>query len=517
MSSSTTATEPCAESHRTLSALNADNVPAGRGPGNRTTDTTSRPDRVRCCSPTWERGSTWFYLFLQSTVAGGTSPALFPRRSVYAVGYDGPDAAPSHLGGALQHALGAELAWSNDLGRSLEPPRRPARPVPRGRRHVAAEHPADRFRPFGGAQRLYCGVEPSACSSPATPGTPGSLNNGLCEPPHRAKWLPGGGDLCWRTVARRSAGPTRRQSPSRPVALPLGRPRCTWAPRQPRRACRVPARPAPSSFGQCVHEIFTTHPARDRLFLRTGWASTERQRRRLLDRRRPRRSSDFGFCMAMPPGDPDTVVHRSIEPTDSAYARREAARVSHAGHRSVLAADDARPPAEGRLEMGGPRRHGDGPLSIRPASLRTRSGKVFGSRDEGRSWDLVHQGPAAGGRREGGDRGGAGAGPGSRAGRRQRGVVFMIRHRCGSSRAASPASRSASPPLSATPAVRLGRPLSRPVGARVRGTARSRPACERLRSTPTTSATFGLSTPLPGARARSRSSRRERRVSPDTR
>jgi photosystem II stability/assembly factor-like uncharacterized protein len=144
-------------------------------------------------------------------------------------------------------------------------------------------------------------------------------------------------------------------------------------------------------FGQCVHKV-TLHPARpQRLFLQNHWglyrSDDGAETWQDIANGVP---SDFGFPMVMHPHDPDCVYILPVESDEfrcTPDARLRVYRTRNAGAswepltrglpqrgayetvlRDAMAADTLDPPG---IYFG------------------TRSGQVFGSSDEGRTWRLV--------------------------------------------------------------------------------------------------------------------------------
>jgi hypothetical protein len=111
---------------------------------------------------------------------------FFPGSSVYGAAFDGRAgrrriwAAPSSM------HWGAELAWTDDLGRSWK---RPAEPLVRFPESAGASLKNIWQIAPGRASEpdvLYCGVEPSALFESRDAGKTWGLNEGLWNHPHRA-------------------------------------------------------------------------------------------------------------------------------------------------------------------------------------------------------------------------------------------------------------------------------------------------------------------------------------------
>jgi hypothetical protein len=220
------------------------------------------------------------------------------------------------------------------------------------------------------------------------------LNEGLWNHPHRAQWQPGGGGLCLHTVLPDPAGRGRLT-----VAISTGGVYRsedggkTWAAKNSGvRAEFLPDKHP--EFGQCVHKI-VHHPSRpDRLFLQNHWGLYRSDNGgdswSDIARGVP---SDFGFSMAMHPGDPDTVFILPLESDGFRCVPEAKLRV----YRTRDAGRSWKPMTRGLPQKNAFEtvlRDAMGTDRLDPAGVYfgTRSGKLFASRDEGRSWDLLHEG-----------------------------------------------------------------------------------------------------------------------------
>ena len=241
---------------------------------------------------------------------------------------------------------------------------------------------------------LFCGVEPAALFETRDAGETWSLVRGLFDHPHRPRWMPGNGGLALHTIVL-DPGDNQRMY----VAISAGGVYRTndgglsWTPQnQGIRATTMPEKyPV---FGQCVHKI-VMHPARpERLFLQSHWglyrSDNCAENWHDIANGVP---SDFGFAMVTHPRNPDCVY---IVPVES---------------------DEFRCACDGRLRVYRTRNGGASwePLSrglpqkrayetvLRDAMTAdsfdpmgiyfgTRSGQLFGSRDEGRTWQKILEG-----------------------------------------------------------------------------------------------------------------------------
>ena len=312
-------------------------------------------------------------------------------RAIYSVAHDGRGQRQRVWAGAASMHWGAVLVSTDDWGRTWDEPQ-----------EANVKFPADRglalkqiwqIAPGRGEEpdTLYCGVQPSALFESRDAGKTWSLNAGLWNHPHRAKWAPGNGGLCLHTVL---------VDPNRPgrftVASSTGGVYrsddggTTWQVKN--RGVRAEFLPDPyPEFGQCVHKI-AQHAARPgRLFLQNHWglyrSDDAGDTWSDIANGVP---SDFGFCLGIHPRDPDTAF---VVPLHS-----DEFRCTPEGRLRVYRTKDAGASWQA-MTRGLPQkdafetvvRDGMGVDALDPAGIYfgTRSGKLFGSSDEGRSWRLL--------------------------------------------------------------------------------------------------------------------------------
>lgn len=317
----------------------------------------------------------------------------FHGHAVYSLACD-TRAGRRRIWASTQSYWGTSLRASDDFGRSWSnPPQNPIRfPADSGvsLKNIWQIAPGRDDEP----DTLYCGVEPAALFESRDGGVSWSLNRALFNHPHRMRWLPSNGGLALHTVV---LDPANRQRMY--VAISTGGVYRTddggasWTPRN--RGVRVTFMPNPyPEFGQCVHKI-VMHPSRpERLYLQNHWgvyrSDDGAESWTDIAGGLP---SDFGFAMVVLPGKPDWVY---IVPVES---------------------DEFRCSCDGRLRIYRTRNGGGSwePLSkglpqksayetvLRDAMTTdtcdpsgiyfgTRSGQLFGSRDEGRSWQRIVEG-----------------------------------------------------------------------------------------------------------------------------
>jgi photosystem II stability/assembly factor-like uncharacterized protein len=317
----------------------------------------------------------------------------FHGHSVYAMAYD-------NRGG--QHRIWASTAsyWgtllrsSDDFGKSWSnPPQAPIRfPSDAGVSlkniwQIALGRPEE-------PNVLFCGVEPAALFETRDAGETWSLVQGLFDHPHRPRWMPGNGGLALHTIV---LDPNDNQRMY--VAISAGGVYRTndgglsWTPQnQGIRATTMPEKyPV---FGQCVHKI-VMHPARpERLFLQSHWglyrSDNCAENWHDIANGVP---SDFGFAMITHPRNPDCVYIVPVESDEFRCACDGRLRV----YRTRNGGASWEP-----LSRGLPQKRAYETVlrdamtadSLDPVGIYfgTRSGQLFGSCDEGRTWQKILEG-----------------------------------------------------------------------------------------------------------------------------
>jgi serine/threonine protein kinase len=241
---------------------------------------------------------------------------------------------------------------------------------------------------------LYCGVEPAALFETRDAGETWSLVRGLFDHPHRPRWIPGNGGLALHSILLDPADNQRMY-----VAISAGGVYRTddgghsWtAQNRGIRAMFMPDKYP--EFGQCVHKI-ALHPERpDRLFLQNHWGLYRSDNRAEnwtdIANGVP---SDFGFVVVMHPRNPDCVYVVPVESDEFRCACDGRLRV----YRTRNAGASWEP-----LMRGLPQKRAYETVlrdamtadSFDPVGIYfgTRSGQLFGSRDEGKTWQKILEG-----------------------------------------------------------------------------------------------------------------------------
>jgi len=317
----------------------------------------------------------------------------FHGHAVYALAYD--DRAGQHrLWASTQSFWGTTLRSSEDFGRIWTNPQ-----------EATIRFPADTGLSLKNIWQislgrpdepdvLYCGVEPAALFESHDAGETWSFVRGLFDHPHRPRWVPGNGGLALHTivldpadkhcmyVAISSGGVYRTNDGGR-----------TWSAKNRGIRAMFMVGKYPE-FGQCVHKI-VMHPARpERLFLQNHWglyrSDDSGENWKDIANGVP---SDFGFAMVAHPRNPACVY---IVPVES-----DQFRCSCDGRLRVYRTRNGGASWE-PLARGLPQKQAYETVlrdamtmdSLDPAGIYfgTRSGQLFGSRDEGRTWNKILEG-----------------------------------------------------------------------------------------------------------------------------
>ena len=315
----------------------------------------------------------------------------FAGQSVYAMAYDGRAGRRRLWAATSSMHWGAVLRSSDDFGRTWTTPE--AANVRFPTETGASLRQIWKIRPGRDSEpdTLFCGVEPAALFESRDAGETWHLNRGLYDHPHRPQWQPGGGGLCLHTVLPDPADRDRML-----VAISTGGVYRTddggrtWRPRnQGVRADFLPDKHP--EFGQCVHKV-VLHPSNPRrLFLQNHWglyrSDDGGDSWQDIARGVP---SDFGFCMAMHPHDPETVYIVPIESDEFRCTPEGKLRV----YRTRNAGGSWEPltrglPQKDALET--VLRDAMAVDRMNPAGVYfgTRSGQVWGSADGGASWNPI--------------------------------------------------------------------------------------------------------------------------------
>jgi photosystem II stability/assembly factor-like uncharacterized protein len=312
----------------------------------------------------------------------------FRGEAVYAMALDQRGGRRRVMAGTQSMHWGSVIRASDDFGATWSAPDRQNVRFPEDSGLALAN--IWQLRPGRADQpdTVYCGVEPAALFESTDAGETWSPVDGLLNHEHRPQWQPGGGGLCLHTIVLDPADPRRMG-----VAISTGGFYRTedggrsWRARN----AGVRAEFLPDKhpeFGQCVHKV-VNHPSRpERLFLQNHWGlyRSDDWGDSWVDIANGV-PSDFGFAMEMHPHDPDTVY---IVPIDS-----DQFRIVPDARLRVYRTRDAGASWQ-PLEGGLPQQDAyecvlrdalatDGHATA-GFYFGTRSGKLFGSADEGEAW-----------------------------------------------------------------------------------------------------------------------------------
>jgi photosystem II stability/assembly factor-like uncharacterized protein len=310
----------------------------------------------------------------------------FHGHAVYAMAYDGRHGR-HRIWASTQNYWGTFLRSTDDFGRTWTNPL-----------EATVKFPADCGASLSNIWQIavdrhdgdgmYCGVEPAALFASRDAGETWSLVRGLFDHPHRPRWMPGNGGLTLHTILQDPGNPQRIY-----VGISAGGVYrtddggATWT--ACNRGIRVVHQPEKyPEFGQCVHKL-VLHPARPaRLFLQNHWglyrSDDGGESWRDIAAGVP---SDFGFAMVMHPRDADCVYILPVESDEFRCTPGGRLRV----YRTRNAGASWEPLARGLPQKGAYEtvvRDAMAADGLQPCGLYfgTRSGQIFGSADEGKSW-----------------------------------------------------------------------------------------------------------------------------------
>jgi photosystem II stability/assembly factor-like uncharacterized protein len=315
----------------------------------------------------------------------------FKGEAVYAMLHDNRGGRSRTFASATSMHWGPTLRVSDDLGKTWSSPeRQPVRFPEESGRALAQIWQIARGRPSE-PNVLYCGVEPSALFESRDSGETWEANKGLLNHEHQPKWQPGGGGLCLHTIVLDPKN-TKRML----VAMSTGGVYRTDDGGKSWRARNVGVRAEfnPNKypeFGQCVHKV-VHHPDRpERLFLQNHWGlyRSDDWGDNWTDIANGV-PSDFGFAMQMHPHDSNTVYIVPIE-ADIFRATPDAKlRV----YRTRNAGESWEPLAKGLPQSGAYENVLRDALTADTLDragiyFGTRSGKLYGSNNEGASWSEI--------------------------------------------------------------------------------------------------------------------------------
>ncbi|MDQ3147985.1 MAG: glycoside hydrolase [Actinomycetota bacterium] len=346
----------------------------------------------------------------ESLVLVGTAKGLFSLRStdgrrhfevvgpalvgeeVYATCIDVRTSPPTLLAGTVSMHWGPIVRRSDDLGETWSEEEQATLSFPPDT-GTALER-VWQLTPAGPDQPgvVYAGVEPAALFRSDDGGRRFSLVRSLWDHPHRPEWSPGGGGLCLHTVLLHPSDPARLLvAVSAAGVYRSDDGGDTWrAANAGIVAGFLPGAPTPE-FGQCVHKVTRDAEDPERLYLQHHdgiYRSDDGG-----DTWTPMRSIggvDFGFPVVGHPTRPGTAYVLPLEGAEY--------RCTPGGHCVVWRTEDAGaswspltnglPQTQAHLTVlrDGFTTDGDDPAGL---YFGTRSGEVYGSADDGDSWQQL--------------------------------------------------------------------------------------------------------------------------------
>ena len=297
------------------------------------------------------------------------------------------------LAGKSSFFWGTGVVYSDDLGETWVESETPNTKFPTD--VDASVKQLWQITPAGEAEPgvVYAGAEPASLFRSTDGGETFELVRGLWDHPHRATWTPGFGGLCLHTVL-----PDARDPNKLTVAISTGGvyrsddAGATWRPSNTGiRADFMPEDKRYPEYGQCVHKVARDASKADTLFLQNhgGLYRSDDSGSTWQDIANGV-PSDFGFPIVAHPHKTGTAY---VIPNGDAFnrwtpgARMRVYRTSDGGG-SWEPLTSGLPQKNAYITV---LRDAFSSDALDPAGLYfgTRSGELYGSRDDGDSWELL--------------------------------------------------------------------------------------------------------------------------------
>ena len=312
---------------------------------------------------------------------------------VYSMAYDGRRGRHRLWWSQQSYQWGCTLVSSDDFGKTVTEPETYSVKFPE-ESGLTVANIWQLAMPAAQPDTIYCGVEPTALFVSHDAGKSWSPVAGLLHHPHRPQWTPGAGGMCLHTIVPHPTDKNRMI-----VAMSTGGVYRTsdggasWLPRN--RGIRAVFLPDKyPEFGQCVHKVVRDSANPDRLYLQNHWglyrSDDDGDTWTDIAHGVP---SDFGFSVAGHPRDPGAAYIVPMESDEYRCTPEGKLRV----YRTRNAGKSWEPltrglPQKDALET--VLRDSLAADSLDPAGIYfgTRSGHLYGSHDDGNSWQVIHAG-----------------------------------------------------------------------------------------------------------------------------
>jgi photosystem II stability/assembly factor-like uncharacterized protein len=286
--------------------------------------------------------------------------------------------------------FGCQIVWSANLGKKWEPAKQnPAFAAASGLKLERLWH----IEPGRANEKkvLYVGVAPAALFRSDDGGKTWEEIKSLSAHPTRPKWHPGAGGLCLHSIAVDHNNPQRMFVGISAVGVFRTEDGgATW--HTANKGTRAEFMPDKlPEFGQCVHKLLMADGQRSLLFQQNHcgvYRSADAGRSwQEITKGLP---SDFGFPLAIHPREPETIYVIPLKGAEFRCPPENKLRVyrSRNGGKTWKALTKGLPQENAFV---GIYREGMAMDSADPAGIYfgTNTGKLFGSADEGDSWQLV--------------------------------------------------------------------------------------------------------------------------------